>query len=312
MNSINTINGQQIFILGAPRSGTTFLASLLKETRYGTPFETHFITKYYKKLPKYGDISEKYQFKKLISDILSERAVMQWNLSLDLDKFYKQLNPDLSFENIANQICLERNKQLNLNAWGDKTPHYIGDFDIIYKLFPKAKFIFIVRDGRDVSLSLFHKNWGPNNIYSSAMYWKKLHRHMNDIESLKEKGQLFSLRYEDLLDDPRETIPKIYEFLNENCKDKTLDYLCSTVKAGNYYKWKNKLNKSQIKVFDQVAANTLNKFNYETFEQEGDINFLKKSFYLAHEKLLYFKYMFEINVIDGIKIRFFGKEPFAD
>lgn len=51
-------NCTQIFILGAPRSGTTFLASLLELTFFGKPFETPFITKYYKLLADYGDITK--------------------------------------------------------------------------------------------------------------------------------------------------------------------------------------------------------------------------------------------------------------
>ena len=44
------MDAKQVFILGAPRSGTTFLASLLTHTRFKAPFETHFIPKFYKKL----------------------------------------------------------------------------------------------------------------------------------------------------------------------------------------------------------------------------------------------------------------------
>ena len=49
---------RRVFIIGAPRSGTTLLASLLANTISGPPFEPHFITKYYKKLDDYGDITQ--------------------------------------------------------------------------------------------------------------------------------------------------------------------------------------------------------------------------------------------------------------
>lgn len=90
----------QIFVLGAPRSGTTFLSGLLRFTRYGRPVESHFITKYCRKLEAYGDLSKKENFDKLMNDILSERPVMQWKLKLDIHEFYEEVKPNLSLIHI--------------------------------------------------------------------------------------------------------------------------------------------------------------------------------------------------------------------
>lgn len=302
----------QIFILGAPRSGTTFLASLLESTQYGAPFETQFFVKYFQKLSSYGDLNIKKNFTKLVEDILKERAVSQWNLDLDISLFFESLNNRRIYSEIINELCLIRNKQLGYAAWGDKTPHYVGDISSIYSLFPDAKYLYIVRDGRDVALSLLQKNWGPNNIFSCAEYWKDLTADKPELKLLEDNNQILKLRYEDLLDNTEEHVLKIYDFLGEKIKEGELEKLCSTVKAGNYYKWKKQLTKSQIKIFDQVAANTLQRFGYETFTEEKQINIFKKLFYKAHDRFLFFKFLFEINVIDGIKIRFFGKEPFAE
>jgi hypothetical protein len=303
---------RQIFILGAPRSGTTFLASLLDQTYFGKPFETHFITKYHKVLATYGAINEKVNFRKLLTDILNERPIKQWKLNLDITKFYGELEGDYSFSNIVDSLCLKRNKQFGLDAWGDKTPHYIGDFEIIYSLFPNAKFIFIVRDGRDVALSLLEKKWGPNNVYSCAEYWKSLNRDREDFEVLEKNGQLIRLSYEGLLDDTENNVVKIYEFLSQDYSQPGIKKMCSTVKQGNYNKWKKELSANQIKIFDFVAADTLNRFGYETLNSPQTLNPISKLIYRLHNKVVWFKFMFDSNIIDGIKIRFLGKEPFAE
>lgn len=302
----------QIFILGAPRSGTTFLASLLDLTYFGKPVETHFITKYYKLLDSYGDISQKKNFTKLISDILDERAVQQWKLNLDIDALYSELDGNYEFSNIADKLCLKRNNQLGLNAWGDKTPHYLNDFEIIYKLFPDAKYMYIVRDGRDVALSLLEKNWGPNNIYACASYWKKLNVQRDTFKTLEDNGQLISLSYENLLDDIENNVAKIYEFLGQEVSESEIKRICAPVKKGNYNKWKKKLNKQQIRIFDYVAADTLNRFGYQTFDQQKEVNVLNRLMYVLHDNLVWLEFMFHTNVIDGFKIKFLGKEPFAE
>lgn len=312
MMKMSQDDSKQLFILGAPRSGTTFLASLLTDTHYGIPFETHFITKYFKQLSKFGELDKKENFKRLLNAILAERAVMQWKLSLDLDEFYEYLDGDYSYANIAHQLCLLGMKKTKEQAWGDKTPHYVGDIDAIYQLFPKAKYIYIVRDGRDVTLSLLKKNWGPNNVYACAHYWKDLNANQQLLKQLEEQKQLFFLRYEDLLASPIQTSEKIYQFLNQSYDLKSLEQLCSTTKSDNHMKWKQQLSDRQIKLFDQVAASTLNNFGYPTFYTEGNIGYLSKTYYKLHNKLLHYKFLFEANIIDGIKIKFFNKEPFAE
>jgi hypothetical protein len=303
---------KQVFILGAPRSGTTFLASLLKLTRFGVPFETQFVVKYYHLLTKYGNLADKENFKLLVSDILSERAVMQWKLTLDLDQFFSLLTGRWTYSNIIDELCLLRNSQLDLQAWGDKTPHYIGDFEVIYKLFPNAKFIYIVRDGRDVALSLLEKNWGPNNIYTCARYWKRLNKEQPLFERLKEQGQFISVIYEELLDSPEDHVRKIYDFLGEKIDDKKIIGFARTVKSANYQKWKVKLNKGQLQLFDNVSGDTLARFGYESSCSESEINGIKRVLYMFHDKFMHYHFLFHHNIIDGFKIRFLNKDPFND
>jgi len=305
-------NNKQIFILGAPRSGTTFLASLLEFTDYGKPFETQFITKYYKLLHKFGDLSIKNNLSKLLDKILKERAVQQWKLDLDLDDFYLNLDGNFGFSNIVNNLLLIRNSQFGKQGWGDKTPHYLGDFEKIYDLFPNAKYIYIVRDGRDVALSLLEKEWGPNNIYSCAIYWKRLNKRRGLFNRLEVNGQLLILRYEDLLDYTDEYVRKIYSFLSQNIDESELVEISSTVKAGNYYKWQKKLSNRQIKIFDSVASNTLKRFGYRINYPENGVNFMIEILYKLHNQANYYICLFKINIIDGFKIKFLGKEPFAE
>lgn len=300
-----------LFILGCPRSGTTLLASLLKYTSYGPPVETHFITKYYKRLHKYGDLTNKNNAIKLIRDILKERPVMQWKLDVDPVDIYDNLD-EISFRSIVNSICMMRSLREGFETWGDKTPHYILDLEIIYRLFPKSKYIYIVRDGRDVALSLLKKEWGPNNVYSCAEYWVKCNRANQILDNLKKEGQLFFLKYEDLLEKADKILPEIYLFLNEPYFEDKMDKLIAAINRKNYNKWKTQMKPKQIKIFENIAANTLKRFGYETSYDQTELNKLLKYFYKAHNEIIRAVYLFKINVIDGIKIKYFGKEPFAE
>ena len=300
-----------IFILGCPRSGTTMLASLLNNTDYGRPVETHFITKYYKKLESYGDLSNKENLFRLLRDILSERPVMQWKIKIDFDKFYDELE-EFSYRYVVHELCMKMALKKGYKMWGDKTPCYLVDIDIIYELFPESKYIHIVRDGRDVALSLLERDWGPRNILSCAELWKSYNAPSSLIDELKNQKQLYFVRYEDMLDNADKILPEVYEFLEEEYDRKDLDKLIGKIKKGNYNKWNKKMNARQIKVFESVAANTLKRFGYETSYEESEVGVFTKALYEVHELFMRAKFLFKVNVIDGIKIKFFGKQPFAD
>ena len=300
-----------VFILGCPRSGTTFLAELLKFTSYGKPFETRFIAKFGKKLSLYGDITQKENFHKLVTDISKERAVLQWGVNIDPDIMFKELVV-LDYVHICDYICRLKSDKKGYKHWSDKTPIYLLDLDIIYSLFPHSKYIFIVRDGRDVALSLLEKPWGPNNFFSCAASWKKYNSPNTILDELEEKKQIFSLRYEDLLDNVEEIVPQLYNFIGEKFHDEKVASLVNKTKHGNYNKWKTQMSFRQIKLFENIAGNTLNKFGYETQHKERRLNTSIKLFYKIHEQVAKAMYLFKLNIIDAVKIRVLGKEPFAE
>jgi hypothetical protein len=302
----------QVFIIGAPRSGTTFLASLLDKTVYGKPVETHFITKYYKKLDSYGDISRFENFQFLVEDILKERPVQQWSLSLNVDNFYRSLPQGFDYKDVVNHILSLQKKDGNSTAWGDKTPHYIGDLDILLTLFPSARYIHIVRDGRDVALSLLEKNWGPNSVYECARYWARLNQNIDLIHKMKESGQLYNLTYEGLLDETKSHIRSIYDFLGEQVLEEDVDALSVSVKSKNYGKWKLKMSERDIQTFDAVAGNDLRRLGYEVMYPDAKISSYEKIIYFLHAKFSRAYFLFYINIIDGFKIRFLGKPPFNE
>ena len=306
------MESKQLFILGAPRSGTTFLASVLSDSKYGTPIETHFITKYYKSLRKYGDLSSLSNFRQLIKQILRERPIQQWGLTLNIDRFFLELSPDYSYSHIVDAL-LSRYRLGNPGAsWGDKTPHYLEDVEILPKLFPNAKFIYIVRDGRDVALSLLKKPWGPNNIVSCAEYWTLLNSRDDELDKIGQEGSLFFLHYEKLLEDPVGTTRDIYGFLGEELPESRVSFIQKYTKTTNKEKWKSEMTANQIRRFEAVAGNKLKALGYPVLNPKSRLSNLEIVFFSAHEILSKGVHLFNLNIVDWVLIRLGKKQPFAD
>lgn len=305
-------SAKQIFILGAPRSGTTFTASLLSESDYGAPLETHLI-------PKYADaagrvnLDDRNAFGALFDKIVRERPILQWELAFDAEDAFETLPSPRRYADIINYLFWVRaGRPENDFCWGDKTPWYIEALSLLRDLFPAAKFVYLVRDGRDVALSLLQKPWGPNNVWACATYWDKLNQRSPVIDDLVADGRLIKLFYEDLLEDPATYAQALHEFIDQPITDATRAQLGKTMR-GNKEKWKTAMSESQIRTFEGVASASLIEHGYRLhYEPARAPNAVMRTSYYVQDRFRWLLFMFKQNVIDGILIRFFGKQPFAD
>lgn len=89
--------------------------------------------------------------------------------------------------------------------WGDKTPIYCRYIDSIRRVLPEARFIHIIRDGRDAALSLRTMWFSPGwDIETQASYWRDC------VVAARRAGagrdDYMEIRYEELVLNTRETL----------------------------------------------------------------------------------------------------------
>jgi LPS sulfotransferase NodH len=300
-----------IFIIGSPRSGTTMLAGLLTRTPWGDPFETHFIVKYYRSLSKFGDLADPKAFRRLAAQILSERAIVQRKLGLTPEGLYESVTRH-DYATLVDAIGRAYGRLEGHASWGDKTPHYITDVDVLHALFPRSKMLYIVRDGRDVALSLLAKRWGPATIYTCACRWRDENEPRPIFDLLRSQGLLHDLRYEDLLATPRETLAAVMSFLDQDLPSEMLAELTESIRRTNAGKWERRMSSSDIELFERVASETLSRFGYPVTHAPSPVGTLRAMRYTARDTAKHLRNLFVMNVVDTIRIRYFGKEPFAE
>ena len=94
--------------------------------------------------------------------------------------------------------------------WGDKTPFYVLTMPLIAKLLEEAHFIHIIRDGRDVALSVIPLWWGPGTVPEAASWWaervRRGRRTGADLPYLE-------VRYERLVEKPEAELRRICAFI---------------------------------------------------------------------------------------------------
>jgi len=239
---------------------------------HGFDLSRHFGTK--PNINKYGDLRIFKNFEKFyseFSDTLFFKRLKINNIIIDKCSWYKSID-DWTYSGILEaffHIYMVREKK---EIWGDKTPAYILHIYMLKKLFPKAKFINIIRDVRDVCLSA-NKAWG-RNIYLTAQRW------FNHITKFREDVKKYSphdyleVKYEELLDYPEKNLRKICEFLNIDFEKNMLILKKPSEEVGdaknhigiftsNKGKWKENLKIKQIKKIERICCSLLKDLEYE-------------------------------------------------
>jgi hypothetical protein len=264
-------------IVGHGSSGTSILSRLLRNhlrIAFGT--ESQFIVRYYRRLHRYGDLDRDANLRRLISDLLRERWFRR---SRKFGRF--ATTPDAVFDDVRQRSYRgvldaafgQLAKHLGTTRWGDKTPEYTHDLPILGELFPDAKYVHMVRDGRDVALSVMGRYWGPKNVFSAAREWKEAVGQVDAfLETLPDERKL-EITYEGMLRDPVETFRSLVGFLGvDNPGDRLIEAiagpLSSDLMRTNYDKWRTRMSAAERTRFERVAARTLARHDYETIVEE--------------------------------------------
>lgn len=202
---------EPFFIVGNDRSGTTMLRMILdRGPDVAIPPESMFLTDLGDELR--GAAPAPPSADGLMEQVWSHPKVALWELPTTHPHIPPDLDPQATRRFIA-QAPFAAYAQLNGKPfWADKTPHYVHHVDELLTLWPDARFVVLVRDGRDVALSLRRMPFGPNNAWAAASWWARGIRAGQEA-ALQHPDQVMTVRYEDLAERPAVEVPRICTFL---------------------------------------------------------------------------------------------------
>ncbi|MEE2047635.1 sulfotransferase, partial [Nocardiopsis tropica] len=97
-------------------------------------------------------------------------------------------------------------------TWGIKLQRKIRDVDEFARIWPRARFIHIVRDGRDVITSHLHTvpDWGHKDVETAARDWVEI---ISFARHRAPSGRYLEVRYEDLVASPEAVTRRMCDFL---------------------------------------------------------------------------------------------------
>ena len=101
-----------------------------------------------------------------------------------------------------------------MKYWIHQTGSKVKHAAELLELFPNAKFIHLIRDGRSVANSLMSCDWGPNTILAGDHYWRSELTYGLAAESYLKPDLNIQIRYDDLVEKLSETTHQLGDFLN--------------------------------------------------------------------------------------------------
>jgi len=283
---------KRFFIIGNPRSGTTLFRLMLnKHSSVSVPPEAGFLVWLYN---EYSEFDSNFDYKSIVESLKNTNKIESWNLDFTNLQDFINLHKPITYSELMNVIyefysTIILRKDVKL--YGDKNNYYLNHIKLLHKLYPDAKFIHIIRDGRSIAASyqdVMKKNistkYAPNlptKIEDIADEW------IENIGSIEKeftklpKELINTIKYEDLILNPEVSLKTICDFLDIAYEVDMLEYYKTNEKDGlepkEYMAWKSKnlqpLKKEEVrkfelltnqdrKIFEKISENKLKLYGY--------------------------------------------------
>jgi hypothetical protein len=210
------------FIVGCGRSGTTLLRRMLDaHPEIAITHETHWIPKRLERrtgLRPDGRVTPE-----LLSSLLSYDRFRRMDLDEGELLSLIHAEPPPTYAGFVTAAFDLYGKAKGKALVGDKTPSYVTRIPMLHGLWPSARFVHLIRDGRDVVLSLLSwkrtklpsrvPGWREQPVIAAALLWDC--RVRLGIEAGRGLGprHYYEIRYESLTTRPAEESARLCEFL---------------------------------------------------------------------------------------------------
>jgi hypothetical protein len=228
-HAVARVRSEQVFFIGgAPKSGTTWLQYLLNaHPEVSCGGEGHFPNRL---LPMLAKALQTYN-----------TGINVKNRSIYGRRTGQPLFTDqhaYHLVTVAIGMMLSRPEKPNARIVGDKTPDNVRHFALLANLFPRAKFIHIVRDARDCAVSAWFHNqrlnptelakkfdaFGPFAERFAQIWAGNVRTGVTFANAAPER--CLTIRYEDLCDNSLNSLDPVCAFLGASRDPATLRACC--------------------------------------------------------------------------------------
>ena len=266
--------GPPFFVVGSARSGTTLLRLMLNaHPAVSVPPESRFVVELWRG-------SEEVDAETTLAALSRHRQFASWDLPIEAVRTQLARTGTVRYADVMEAAYRAFAHLRGKPRWGDKTPRYVEHVPLLARLWPRARFVHLVRDGRDVALSYADVPFGPKRVAESAALWAT--RVSLGVVHGRALGpdRYLEMRYEELVARPEDRARTLCDFLELDFDARMLDYArrardAVLPRAARYNphvtepprtdtrSWQHDMPPEHVEVFEAIAGDVLAMLGYE-------------------------------------------------
>lgn len=282
-----------ILMIGTQRSGSNLMRLMLNQIpTIEAPHPPHILQRLMPLMSSYKDLSDASTFAQLVDDVcqLIELNPVPWEgVVLDRQDIAGRCTQNslvAVFSAVYDVLAETRGAQ----TWCCKSlsnVHYVPEID---EYLPKAKYLYLYRDGRDVAVSFKKAVVGQKHFYHIAQDWAKAQRAALKMRQKFDESQFFSISYESLTGSPEESLKALCKFLEVEYSPSMMSFhesseakntasssslwnnVTKPIMNQNTKKFLKQASEEEVRIFELVAGDVLDALGYErTQTSSGDV-----------------------------------------
>ena len=230
------------FLISAERSGSSLLRLMLDHHP-----EIAFATEFGWAVAKIGDDGS-------LPDVVAFAEWLRRQRGFDYD-----IDVRLDYRALVADILLQKRQRSGGKQFVGGTIHHA--FHRVPYLWPRARFVHLVRDPRDVARSVLQKGWA-GNLYDAAGWWVAAESSWDRLVPQLQADQFVEVRFEDLVAQPVECLERICSLIGTTFSEEMLTYSSSAKQypkpdKGLAFQWKNAMKDRDIRLVEARTGTLL-------------------------------------------------------
>jgi SAM-dependent methyltransferase len=272
-----------IFMFGFERSGTTLLSMMVgAHPEIAVPLTVTGMWYRFAQKARAAGLETQEKLERLVDELLAEERIRLWDVVLTRDEVLHRLEPG-SYAAVVERFHQLYARRKDKPYWGNLDIATLDEMDEARRWFPDARFLHIVRDGRDVALSHETMPYGASNTLEAAETWNQRLRTNFKMGAMLGPEQYKVIRYEDLISDSESTLRAMCQFFGVRYSEAMLDYpkmvdekvpkerrwlwpaLDKPPDRSKVSGWKARMGETKRVVFEGAAGPLLAELGYEVY-----------------------------------------------
>ncbi len=272
-----------IILLASERSGTNLLRAIVgSHSSVASPPPCGVVDLLANRSYRYISSLVPPHLGELISDAIlaTQTHFNKWDVDLDSEAIRERMDT-VSFWGLFHALNKIFAEEKGCLFWFSKEPDLFKHIYEIAMHMPNAKFVYMVRDGRDVATSMLKGGVHEHHIYNAAKRWADNQSFC--LKALSDpllRDRIFLLKYEELIESPAAVGIQLMKFIGLEFESEQMEFyknktvvehssksefwknLAKPVDASNKGNYRNYLKKSDIQIFESVAWHEMRVLGY--------------------------------------------------